>query len=597
MQNSTKLLSFFICFLAYTLSINAQTKKDYHAWSATPPMGWNSWDIFGTTVTEQQVKEQADAMAKHLLPSGYEYLTVDIQWYEPEGKGHGYNPKAILTMDEYGRLTPGLKKFPSAADGKGFKHLADYVHSKGLKFGIHIMRGIPRQAVEKNLPVFGTNVRAQDIALTSSKCPWNPDMYGVDATKQEGKAYYNSIVQMYADWGVDFIKCDDISRPYDDIQKAEIEALRNAIDKTKRPIILSLSPGATPVKMGEHVMNNANVWRITDDFWDRWGLLMAMFERLDVWTPYRGSGHFPDADMLPIGIIDFKRQTNFTKNEQYTLMSLWAIGRSPLIFGGDMTKLDDFTKEMLTNPEMLKVNQYSTNNRQVSRGKNLIVWTADVPASKDKYVALFNAQNKGDNIDFNNADYASPLISGQGSSQKVDVSVKGGKKLVLFVKDGGNGFDWDHVVWVDPVLHGPKGDLKLTDLKWISASAGWGETRVNRTCDNKPILINDKPAEGIGTHAESVIIYELPEGYDSFTATGVVTKNGSVVFGVLVSKGDINLPETADVKVNLKDLGIKGKVKVHDLWSHKDLGTFKENFSRELPQHGAGLYRLTPISQ
>jgi len=577
-------------------TVLAQTKKDYHVWATTPPLGWNSWDCFGTTVTEQQIKEQADAMAKYLLPSGYKYLTVDIQWYEPEAKGHAYDPKAVLTMDEYGRLTPGLKKFPSAANSKGFKYLADYVHSKGLKFGIHIMRGIPRQAVEKNTPILGTSVKAQDIALTNSRCAWNPDMYGVDATKSEGQAYYNSIVQMYADWGVDFIKCDDISRPYDNVQKAEIEALRNAIDKTGRPIILSLSPGATPVTAAEHVMNHANMWRITDDFWDRWGLLLTMFERLDAWTPYRGPGHFPDADMLPIGIVDFKRPTNFTKNEQYTLMSMWAIGRSPLIFGGDMTKLDEFTKEMLTNPEILKVNQQSTNNRQVSRDKNLIVWTADVPNSKDKYVALFNAQSKGDNIDFNNADYASPLIAGKGSSQKIEVSVKDGKKLVLFVKDGGNGSDWDHVVWVDPVLHGPKGDLKLTDLKWLSATAGWGEAFVNRTCDNKPIVINDKAAEGIGTHGESIIIYELPVGYDSFTATGVVTQEkGSVVFGILVSKGSIDLPETAHVKVNFEAIGIKGKVKVHDLWSHKDLGIFNRSFSRELSQHAAGLYRISPL--
>ncbi|MDP4275609.1 MAG: alpha-galactosidase, partial [Bacteroidota bacterium] len=203
-------------------ALKAQDKPKYWQIAPAPPLGWNSWDIYGTTVTEQQVKEQADAMAKYLLPSGYKYLTVDIQWYEPESKGHSYKPGAILTMDDYGRLTPGLKKFPSAADGKGFKPLADYVHSKGLKFGIHIMRGIPRQAVEKNLPVLGTNVKAQDIAIKSSTCPWNPDMYGVDATKPEGQAYYNSIVQMYASWGVDFIKCDDISRPYNNVQKAEV---------------------------------------------------------------------------------------------------------------------------------------------------------------------------------------------------------------------------------------------------------------------------------------------------------------------------------------------------------------------------------------
>jgi alpha-galactosidase len=586
---------FVLCLVTGFRFAGAQTNTDYWKFAPKPPLGWNSWDIFGTTVTEQQVKEQADAMATNLLPSGYKYLTVDIQWYAPESKGHSYDPNATLTMDKYGRLTPALTKFPSAADGKGFKPLADYVHAKGLKFGIHIMRGIPRQAVDKNTAVYRTKLKAQDIAIKSSTCPWNPDMYGVDATRPEGQAYYNSIIQMYADWGVDYLKVDDISRPYDEVQKAEIEAIRKAIDKTGRPIVLSLSPGATPIGVGEHVMKHANMWRITDDFWDRWGLLQAMFERLNVWTPYRGQGHFPDADMLPIGIVEFNRPTNFTQNEQYTLMSLWAIGRSPLIFGGDMTKLDGFTKEMLTNPEMLKVNQESINNRQVSRDNNLIVWAADVPGSNDKYIAFFNAQSKGDNIDFNNADYSSPVIAGKGSSQKINISVKNGKRLVLFVKDGGDGFSFDHAVWVDPVLHGEKGDLKLTELKWTNASAGWGEARVNRTCEDKPLTVNDKTAEGIGTHSESTIIYQLPEGYDSFSATGVVTQEkGSVVFGVLVDKVTVELPDNANVNVDFSAIGIKGKVNVRDLWRHKDLGTFEGNFSAELPQHGAGLYRFSP---
>jgi alpha-galactosidase len=573
-----------------------QKTPSYWKFSPKPPLGWNSWDIFGTTVTEKQIKEQADAMAEHLLPSGYQYLTVDIQWYEPNARGHYYDANATLTMDEYGRLTPALKRFPSAADGKGFKPLADYVHSKGLKFGIHIMRGIPKQAVAKNLPVYGTNVRLKILRLRNSTCPWNPDMYGVDATLPEGQAYYNSIIQMYADWGVDYIKVDDISRPYNEVQKAEIEAIRKAIDKTGRPILLSLSPGATPLTAADHVMNNANLWRITDDFWDSWGLLLNMFERLDAWTPYRGPGHFPDADMLPIGIIDFDRPTKFTKDEHYTLMSLWAIGRSPLIFGGDMTRLDAFTKEMLTNPEMLKVNQNSTNNRQISRDQNLIVWAADAPKSKDKYVALFNAQSKGDNIDFSHADYASPVIAGNGSSQEVNVSVKNGKRLVLFVNDGGNGADWDHVIWVDPVLHGPNGELKLTELEWIAASSGWGNAQVNLTCDGRPLFVDGQPVEGIGAHATSIIIYDLPEGYETFTAKGVVTQDrGSVVFGVLVDEGLLDMPDENTVTVSFEDIGITGKAKVIDLWSNQEVGVFSDEFSRTLPQHGAGLYRLSPV--
>jgi hypothetical protein len=276
-------------------------------------------------------------------------------------------------------------------------------------------------------------------------------------------------------------------------------------------------------------------------------------------------------------------------------MSLWAIGRSPLIFGGDMTRLDDFTREMLTNPEMLKVNQKSTNNHQVYRKKNLIAWAADVPGSNDKYVALFNAQSKGDNLDFSNANYASPVIAGEGSSQKIDVSVKGGKRLVLFVKDGGNGFSWDHVVWVHPVLKGTKGELKLTDVKWINATAGWGEARVNRTVDNKPLMIDGKIAEGIGTHAESIIIYDLPEGYDTFSTKGLVTKKGSVVFGVLVDNGKTDIDEESEVKIDFKSLGIKEKAKVYDIWKHKELGIFKKEFGQILPQHGAGLYQISPV--
>ena len=357
-------------------------------------MGWNSWDCFGTTVTEKQIKQQSDFMAAKLKCHGWDYMVVDIQWYQPTASGHDYMEGAKLAMDGFSRLVPAPEKFPSAKGGKGFKPLADYVHSKGLKFGIHMMRGIPRQAVARNTLIKGSSVTAADIANTDSVCKWNPDMYGVDMSKPGAQEYYDSLYELYASWGVDYVKIDDISRPYDLVQKAEIEAIRKAIDKTGRPIVFSLSPGATPLSAGPHVNQHANLWRISDDFWDAWPQLLSQFKRLHDWTPHRITGGWPDADMLPLGIIKFDKPTGFNPAEQVTVMTLWSIARSPLMHGGDMTRTDDFTLSLLTNDEVLAVNQYSENNRQLFRtADGLVAWVADVPESKDKYLAVFNTRD------------------------------------------------------------------------------------------------------------------------------------------------------------------------------------------------------------
>jgi len=332
-------------------------------------------------------------MAAKLKSHGWQYIVVDIQWYEPNARGFDYRKDAALVMDKFGRLWPATNRFPSAADGAGFKPLADYVHRQGLKFGIHLLRGVPRQAVAQNTPVFGTTNRAADIADTNSICPWNSDMYGVDMTKPGAQAYYDSVFQLIASWDVDFVKVDDLSRPYER-NKPEIEAIRTAIDRSGRAMVLSLSPGETPVAEAEHVMRHANMWRISDDFWDKWPALLEQFERCRKWSPFIGVGHFPDADMLPLGVIDLgRRKTNFTPDEQITLMTLWCVARSPLIMGGDLTKLDDFTFGLLTNDEVLNVDQNSSGNHPLFKRDGFIAWTADVPGSPDKYVALFNTRD------------------------------------------------------------------------------------------------------------------------------------------------------------------------------------------------------------
>jgi hypothetical protein len=385
---------FLLLLLVPALSPAQPATPAFWAWADRPIMGWNSWDFYGTSINEERTKAQADYLAANLLSHGWNLITVDIQWYEPNATGFNYNPGATLTMDQWGRLTPATNRFPSAMGGQGFKPLADYVHSKGLQFGIHLMRGIPRQAVSQDTPVLGTTNTASQIADTSSTCSWNSDMFGVDMTRLGAQAYYDSIFELIASWEVDFVKVDDLSRPY---HAPEIEAIREAIDKTGRPIVFSTSPGATPVGMGAHVTQHANQWRISDDFWDNWTALYEQFQRLHDWTPYRGPGHFPDADMLPLGKIyggspsASGRWTYFTADEQYTVMSLWAITRSPFIHGGDMTQMDAFTLSLLTNDEVIAVNQWSTHNRQLFRTNDRIAWTADAEGSTDKYLAVFNA--------------------------------------------------------------------------------------------------------------------------------------------------------------------------------------------------------------
>lgn len=376
----------------------------------TAPMGWNSWDCYGAAVTEEIVKRNADFMAKHLKQYGWEYITVDIQWYEPLADTHEYHPFTDLCMDEYSRLLPAVNRFPSAADGKGFAPLADYIHSLGLKFGIHIMRGIPRQAVHKNTKIMGTDRTARQIAKTASICHWNTDMYGVDPDKEGARAYYDSLFALYASWGVDFIKCDDIARELPHEEK-ELILLSEALHGCGRDMVLSLSPGPALLDKAELYKQISNMWRITDDFWDKWELLYDMFSRAEKWCTHAGAGHWPDADMLPIGPIrqseNVENRTFFTTDEQITMMTLWSIFRSPLIIGGEMTGFDEFTMSLLTNEGILKMHRNARHSHQVWRkeigGSEHILWTA-ASAEGGRYFAVFNVGEADSEIEIRLSD-------------------------------------------------------------------------------------------------------------------------------------------------------------------------------------------------
>jgi len=404
------------------------------------PMGWNSWDCYGAGVTEEIVRENAEYMAEHLHKYGWDYIVVDIQWAGPEARTHEYIPFQDLTMDEYGRLLPAENRFPSAAGGKGFKELADYVHSLGLKFGIHIMRGIPRNAVHKNLPVYGTDYTARDIAEPNNICEWNPDMYGLNPKHEGARAYYDSIFALYASWGVDFIKLDDICREMPRLSD-ELELISNCLYSCGRDMVFSISPGPAVLEYSEFYKKTADMWRITDDFWDKWELLYAMFERAEKWSIHTGAGNWPDADMLPIGPVrqDYNKSdwTKFTEDEQITMMSLWSIFRSPLIIGGDMTGFDDFTMSLLTNENILRMHRNARHSHQVWRksenGNEYILWTA-ANADGGSFAALFNAGDHEGEIIVNLSDieiYSSDVIVTElWSGERLEIKMVDGDPAV-----------------------------------------------------------------------------------------------------------------------------------------------------------------------
>jgi alpha-galactosidase len=390
-------------FLAIAIAIvgfsklNAQTKPgDFKKWATTPPMGWNSWDCYGPTVEEHEVKANADYMAKNLKSFGWQYIVVDIRWFVENDHAGGYNqtdPRYVL--DEYGRYQPAVNRFPSAKDGKGFKELANYIHAKGLKFGIHIMRGIPKVAVEKKLPIKGAKgITADQVYTTERQCKWLKDNYTVLADKPGAQEYYDSIFELYASWGVDFVKIDDLSAP--DYHEDEINLIRKAIDKCGRKIVLSTSPGETPVKVAEHVSNNANMWRMVNDVWDRWRDITHLMTVAQKWYPYIAAGTWPDCDMLPLGHISLRgevgkdRMTRLTKDEQYTMMTFFTALKSPLFFGGNMPDNDDFTLSLLTNKDVLKMHNSAVNVRQLYQKDGKLAITSKDPKNGDVYLALFN---------------------------------------------------------------------------------------------------------------------------------------------------------------------------------------------------------------
>ena len=513
----------------------------FRTWAQTPPMGWNSWDCYYSSVTEKEVMQNARYMVdNNLVQHGWEYVVVDIRWYcnHPSLGAGNYNQKGTqdYVLDEYGRYLPSPSRFPSAmVNGKneGFKAMADKLHEMGLMFGIHIMRGVPKSVVGSAYKLKGSENTPWTSVYqnTTPPCTWLKDNLLV-RNNEYGQLYYNSIMDLYAEWGVDFIKVDDIARPF---YTDEIQMLRRAIDQTGRPMVLSLSPGKTQYAYAQQCLDNANMWRMMDDLWDNWSHVDAVFAEADAWSQHYRPGNYADCDMLPLGQIsmtgadpgyaaaDKGRWTNLTRDEQYTMMTLWGICHSPLFFGGEMTRNDDFTLSLLTNEEYHRMHKYGTKAHQVLNDPDNghVAWTSLDPATGNRYLALFQRDNTRW-VQTDKALYQSETVAYTTDGHAVDVDIpwpEGQKTLVLVVDDGGDNFNYDHGDWISPTL-------VLRDGSEV-ALTGQYKTRTftdsffNRVSENRNVdnggsmkVMGKSYSTGFSTDANTAIFFTIPDNMD-----------------------------------------------------------------------------------
>lgn len=527
----------------------------FRKWALTPPMGWNSWDCYYSSVTEKEVMQNAHYIVDNdLLKHGWEYIVVDIRWYcnHPSLGGGNYNQQGTqdYVLDPYGRYLPSPTRFPSCmVDGvnQGFKALADSLHRMGLKFGIHLMRGVPKSVVSGGYKLKGSEATPwrQVYNGTTSPCTWLKDNLLVQ-NNEFGQLYYNSIMDLYASWGVDFLKIDDLSRPF---YTDELRMIRRAIDQTGRPMVLSISPGKTQYSYAQQCLENANMWRMMDDLWDNWSSVDAVFNEANVWSQYSRPGNFADCDMLPLGQIAMTiadpgytgaqagRWTQLTQNEQRSMMTLWGICHSPLFFGGEMTRNDAFTLSLLNNDEYHQMHKYGTNAHQVSydEDKGHFAWTSQDPATGNRYLALFQRDNTRWVVGAK-ALYKSDVVAYTTDGHAVDVDInwpEGSKTLVLVVDDGGDNYNYDHGDWINPTL--VLRDGREVPLTGKYKTRQYTKSYFNRVYENKNVETGGKMTvmgttydRGFSTDANAAIFFTIPDSLDvvRFKGKGAADDSG-----------------------------------------------------------------------
>ena len=608
-----------LCGLALSFShLNAQETDiaTFRTWAMTPPMGWNSWDCYYSSVTEKEVLQNAQYLVDNdLVRHGWEYVVIDIRWYcnHPSLGGGNYNQKGTqdYVLDEYGRYLPSPTRFPSCMqDGKniGFKALAEKIHQMGLKFGIHIMRGVPKSVVGSSYKLKGSEGTAwsQVYNGTTSPCTWLKDNLLVQ-NNEAGQLYYNSIMDLYAEWGVDFLKIDDLSRPF---YTDEIHMIRKAIDQTGRPIVLSLSPGKTQYQYAQECLDNANMWRMMDDLWDNWSHVDAVFNEAHEWSQYARPGNYADCDMLPLGQIamtiadngytaaDKGRWTNLTQNEQYTMMTLWGICHSPLFFGGEMTKNDAFTLSLLNNEEYHRMHKYGQDAHQVVNNEDngQVVWTSVDAETGNRYLALFQRDNTRWVVG-QKALYKSEVVAYTTDGHAVNVDIpwpEGSKTLVLVVDDGGDNYNYDHGDWINPTL--VLRDGTEVPLTGTYKTRQYTKSYFNRVYENKNVdnggkmkVMGTAYDRGFSTDANAAIFFTIPDNMDvvrfkgmgAADDSGINQNNSTTSLRFMVFDQNPLTSEQDDYKARselISRTGTKSKTLEADITGARQLKIFVSNY-------------------
>jgi len=387
-----------------------------------PPMGWNSFDSYGVALYEEAALKNLEVLAEKFKPYGYEYFVIDAGWFgefklQPGTRIPAEKHATLLNTNEFGLLQPSKIYFPN-----GFRFIIDRCHQLGLKFGIHIMRGIPRQSVEMNVPIEGTKYRAQDIVNKIDTCKWCLQNYGVDMTKPGAQEFYNNWIKQIADWGVDFIKVDDIV-PY----PAEVAAISKAVKHSGKNIVVSLSPGEGVDEKALPFFKKANMLRVTHDIWDDQQGIDACFSAWRKWQGKEDRNFHIDMDMIPFGELQimnplprglkgnesrkeiaelkkkgelsnfellagkgFNRRSELSKDQMLTFITLRALSASPLMIGGDLITMDNFSMSLLTNREMIACNQNAVMGKLCFEGNKIEVWNTSEKKSENGWIGIFN---------------------------------------------------------------------------------------------------------------------------------------------------------------------------------------------------------------